>query len=225
MRKNKNHWLDQRLADLPGKNLAGLARRIGVPSPRLSELKKGAWRIPLELAEDVAAYLEWDIATLSKKIGRQPEALEHPIKHKIVTIKGAVAAGEWRESAEWPPDEWLSVRVDIESEFDSYPIYGIKVVGESMNLRFPPDSILECVKYIDLGREPRNGEYVVVHRRNMSGLYECTVKKYTVDQSGRVWLMPESTRPEHQRPLPLTPNGEDDQIVVVARVIKAHISF
>lgn len=224
MRKVTDHWLDARLRELPGKSQAGLARLLNVPSPRISELKTGVWQLPSLQVQRAARYLEWTTDLLLEKMAGHAEAIEHQIDYSVVVIRGEVAAGIWVESWEWPAEEWLTVHVPkTKNDFQGVPVYGVRVVGDSMNLKFPNGTILECVKYIDIDRQPQSGEYVVVHRRNSNGDYECTVKRFRKDENGKAWLLPESDKPEFQGPLFVNGSGEDDEVVVYARVIRAHL--
>lgn len=224
MRKDEDHWLDARLRELPGKSKAGLARILSVASPRISEFKTGVWQLPWMQVQKTARYLQWTTDELLEKMAGHREAIGHQIDYLVLEIQGEVAAGVWQESLEWPAEEWLTVHVPkMQNEFVGLPVYGVRVVGDSMNLKFPRGTILECVKYIDMERQPASGEYVVVHRRNRSGCYECTIKKYHKDETGKEWLLPESDKPEFQFPLPIEGTGEDDEVVVYARVVRAHL--
>jgi hypothetical protein len=72
-----------------------------------------------------------------------------------------------------------------------------------MDLRYPDGTIILCIRFGDLGRNPISGDRVVCVRRNRQGLVEATVKEFVIDDDGQPWLWPRSTHPEHQTPLAL----------------------
>ena len=77
--------------------------------------------------------------------------------------------------------------------------FGLKVEGDSMDLLYPPGSILECVRY--WGDRPiPNGRRVIVQRTRTDGEVETTVKEYMEDKDGVVWLVPKSSNPAYQAP-------------------------
>lgn len=57
-------WLEERLKQLPGKTKAGLARAIGKPQTRITDLVKGRRRILENEWGVVASYLEWSVDEL-----------------------------------------------------------------------------------------------------------------------------------------------------------------
>lgn len=66
MRKvRRMDWLETRLRDLPGKKTkAGLARAIGKPPSRISEIVRGTRQIQQDEWRPMAAYLEWTVGEL-----------------------------------------------------------------------------------------------------------------------------------------------------------------
>jgi phage repressor protein C with HTH and peptisase S24 domain len=75
--------------------------------------------------------------------------------------------------------------------------FGLVVAGDSMNLLYPPGTILECVNYF--GDEPiPNGKRVIVQRTKRDGTVEATVKELVRDADGIEWLVPRSSNPVHQ---------------------------
>lgn len=138
---------------------------------------------------------------------------------ELVEVIGAVAAGVWRESREWEGEKRFTISVGP-SLFPGARRFALEVEGHSMDREFPPGTLLDCVSIYDVGLEPANDDYVVVERRSADGRYEITVKKYHVDDQGRKWLLPESTRPEFQAPIELgVEEGEEDQVEVIAFVV------
>jgi hypothetical protein len=61
-------WLDDRLAELPGKNKTGLARAIGSTPPRISEIIAGDRRVQEHEWAPMAEYLEWTLQRLHQAV-------------------------------------------------------------------------------------------------------------------------------------------------------------
>ena len=57
-------WLNKRLGELPGKTKSGLARALGIPSSRVSEIIRGARQIQAHEWQPMARYLEWQVDQL-----------------------------------------------------------------------------------------------------------------------------------------------------------------
>lgn len=138
-----------------------------------------------------------------------------------VEVIASVAAGVWREETEWEPERRFTIAVG-QSPFPGARRYGLHVEGFSMDLEFPPGTILDCVSIHGLGLEPESGDHVVVERRRGDGRRELTVKRYHVDEEGRKWLVPESTRPEFQGPIEVAEPDEDMEVQVIAYVIGSY---
>jgi hypothetical protein len=64
------HWLDQRLEELKpqGKSKSGLARALGLPSSRVSEIISGVRAIKAKELRPMADYLEWPMDALAANI-------------------------------------------------------------------------------------------------------------------------------------------------------------
>jgi len=157
--------------------------------------------------------------------------------HHLV-VRGAVQAGDWRDAIEWPEADWQTFSISGLSPRPNaaQPAFGLLVRGLSMNLVFPPGTILVCVRYADLGCAPLAGDHVVCQQRQRNGLVEATIKELTHSASGW-WLRPHSDSPAHQQAILLSPSllecdpahlhfqsgsGTDsEEIVIAARVISA----
>lgn len=142
-------------------------------------------------------------------------------------VGGSVAAGVWREQADWPRDDWYEIEVDINTEPGSH--VGLVVEGRSMDKVLPPGTILRCVDLIGSDIELEDGDYVVVEQHR-SGLYETTVKRLQRRPDGAWELCAESTLPEFREPIfigkPNKPghyDGFDDTTRVKAVVIDAYL--
>lgn len=141
-----------------------------------------------------------NLTTLAAALGVNPSELFSNIETSplgpTLFVKGAVAAGQWCEAWEHPQDDWHSFtgRSDITGNINHR--FGLRVIGDSMNLKYPEGSIVECVSLF--GRvEAAPGRRVVVVRQRSDLMYEATVK-LLVEQDGELWLRPESTNPAHR---------------------------
>lgn len=124
-----------------------------------------------------------------------------PSAMRTVRVTGALQAGAWSESAEWPEEDQYEVPAPLPPEWDDMEVHAREVSGSSMNKYYPEGSIVYVAPISLLGRKPKNGERVVVQRVGADGSYEATLKEYVVGDDGKVWLWPRSYDPEHQAPL------------------------
>lgn len=140
-----------------------------------------------------------------------------------LSVKGAVAAGVWREAEEWPQDEWEAFTGRSDVAAPNSIRFGLRVEGQSMNLLYPEGTILECVRYF--GDTPiANGKRVIVERKRFNDGTEATVKEYFKDDDGVEWLVPRSNNPAYQSPLRCDQAGEGiESIEIVAIVVAAII--
>jgi len=80
-----------------------------------------------------------------------------------------------------------------------------------MDLVYPHGSKVICASLDAI--EVQNGDDVLA-RRCRSGLYETTLKRLHINKAGRRMLLPQSSRPEHQEPLPLDDPGVDEVEII-----------
>src|SRR5690606_8262855 len=135
-------------------------------------------------------------------------------------VKGIVAAGVWGEAFELPEAEWQTFtgRTGIEAPIDMR--FGLRVVGDSMDERYPEGTILECVSLFS-GIDPAPGRNVVVLRTDEAGRVEATVKEL-VEQDGELWLVPRSSNPVH-RPFKLCEPEPGIAEIRIAAVVVASV--
>jgi transcriptional regulator with XRE-family HTH domain len=174
-----------------GLTQAQLAEAIGVEQPTVQRYENGT-RDPslaqaLEIAKVLGVSLD-ELTQVSDTVALGPRLF----------VKGAVAAGVWREAWEFPEDEWETYtgRADV-----SAPVrerFGLRVEGESMNELYPPGTVLDCVAYHG-DHQIENGKRIIVQRVRNGGEYETTCKEYFRDPDGIEWLVPRSFNPAFQR--------------------------
>lgn len=185
---------------------AQLAERIGVEQPTVQRWESGK-RLP-----DLDS-----LHKLAQVLGVTPGALLEGgaivAVGPTLWIKGEVAAGVWRAAAEWPETDWQTFtgRADIQARADHR--FGLIVRGDSMDLLYPPGTIVECVSVF--GRaEAVPGKRVVLVRENDQQQFEATVKEL-VEQDGQLWAVPRSSNPAH-RPINLS---ESESGILETRVV------
>lgn len=179
----------QALRKRRGLSQAKLAELVGVEQPTVQRWESGK-RLP-----DLDS-----LQTLAKVLGVTPGSLldgDAPVSiGPTLFIKGEVAAGVWRAAAEWPESDWQSFtgRSDVGAELKHR--FGLRVIGDSMDLLYPPGSIIECVSVFGQA-EAVPGRRVVILRKNDLQEYEATVKEL-VEQDGALWAVPRSTNLAHR---------------------------
>ncbi|HZH27891.1 MAG TPA: XRE family transcriptional regulator [Azospirillaceae bacterium] len=194
--------LSPRKASLNAKQSPDFVRNIlrGLSqNPRASALQALAdvLNVPVEYLTEVAGQ---DQAAGLRQVGLSK-----------VFVMGAVQAGLWQEAVEWEASDWYALTVMDDPRYTTIPRFGLEVRGNSMNRLYPHGTVLVCVKFSDLAREPKPGEKVICLRRSVTAEFEATVKEYQRDEKGRHVLWPRSTEPEFQQPIVL-----DDEILPLA---------
>lgn len=207
-------YLD-RLASLRkerGFTQASLAERLGVEQPTVQRWETGK-REP-DLGQLFALATALDI---------EPGALIDPSVAVSIGprlfIKGEVAAGIWREAFEFPEDEWQTFtgRAGVTAELQHR--FGLRIIGDSMNEVYPPDTIVECVSVFG-HVEATPGRRVVVLRTNDNDECEATVKEL-VEQDGELWLVPRSTNPVYRPYKLMAPEPGIKQTRIAAVVVSS----
>lgn len=194
-------------------NQAAFGRLVGVDQATVSR-----WESDTQRPEGDALL---NLAKLAKKSVEEflGTAELRPAKIEDVSVIGKVQAGEWVEAWETPLDDQFEVGVVQNPKYRGFRRFGMEVCGPSMNLIYPEGSIVICVRFSDLAREPVTGERVLVERQRHDGLVEITVKEYVVDPATKkVWLWPRSDRPEFAQPIPL-PEPENGNGIEDVRII------
>lgn len=183
-----NLWHLAELRKKLGLTQSVLAERVGVEQPTVQRWEAGK-REP-DLGQ---------LIRLASELGVEPGALLSPLREVPIGprlfVKGEVAAGLWKVAWEAPPEEWqaFSGRADVNAE--ARHRFGLRVVGDSMDLVYPAGTIVECVSVFG-HIEPSPGKRVVVIRHNHDGECEATVKEL-VERDGELWAVPRSSNPSH----------------------------
>lgn len=173
---------------------AQLAELVGVEQPTIQRWESGKRLPDLDSLQRLADVL--GVTPGSLLDGDAPAAIG-----PLLFVKGAVAAGVWSAAAQWPESDWetFTGRSDVRAKVEHR--FGLRIVGDSMDLLYPPGTIVECVSLFGHA-EAAPGKRVVVVRKNDRQEYESTVKEL-VEQDGKLWGVPRSTNLAH-RPINLS---------------------
>ena len=129
-----------------------------------------------------------------KLSGDMPE----PPSPTSIWVAGHVEAGSFREAAEWDRSRWYAVDVPVPDRFRRVA-KALEVRGHSMDEEYKPGSVLIWVDFLDF-RPPRHADHVIVYSYRGDEV-EATVKELRVDEDGKRWLWPRSSKPDHQLPI------------------------
>lgn len=187
--------------DRKGVKPTTLSQQVGRSSSLVKDLLERTSDVSIKTLVKLASALDVEVSELL-----YPQ-LATPLGPRLY-VKGEVAAGVWSEANELPPEEWQSFtgRADIKADIGHR--FGLRVVGNSMDLVYPPGTIVECVSIFG-GVQPLPGKRVIVVRKNYHGECEATVKEL-VEQEGVMWAVPRSSNPEH---LPIRLNESNADII------------
>jgi SOS-response transcriptional repressor LexA len=190
-----------------GKTAIWLANELGVNRVTMSKYMTGKLPVTIDLLQKIADILEVPADILVVEV---PDM-------RTVMVVGAVQAGEWAESYEWPDEEeHYGVAVPRNEISPRLTLTGLEVRGQSMNQVYPEGTVIVIDKRIETAEDLEVGRRYVVERQD-GGLCEATVKTLVQDSEGRLWLRPETTEPGFES-IPLFDGDEAQTIRIVGRV-------
>ena len=179
-----------------------LAERLNVEQPTVQRWEQGKRDLSMSKMVEIAAVLGVEPGELFG----QDNLL--PLGPRLY-VKGLVAAGVWVEATEWTEDDWQSFTGRPDVTADPKFRFGLRVDGKSMDLLYPPGSIVECVSTFGTA-EIVAGKRVVIVREREDHKYEATVKELVEDGDGKMWAVPRSTDPSY---LPISLSDPEPGII------------
>lgn len=198
LRDRQRAWIE-RIKQATGKSYTEIARESGCAASTVYRFMGGQSDHCLSAATE---------AKIKARFGEHPSKINAaiPVPVSSIPVVGIVQAGLWQAEYARPfemVDEFVSVGPD--PRYSGLSRCAFKVLGDSMNLLYPPGTTVIAVSFYDLGRDPRSGEKVIVVRK-VDGYEEATIKEIEILPDGRVALWPRSTNPEYSQAL-ILPSG------------------
>lgn len=164
-----------------------VAAQLGLSVGQVSKLERGDSAVSVERLADFAALYRCDPADL---------IAEAPLAGRIA-VTGSLRSNVWRETS--AATESRAIALPAEGPFAAHQRSAWRLDDRSMNLIYPPGSILIAIAIEDLGRWLHDGERVIVVRRRTDGLVETAVREYIL-RPPWPWLVARSDDPaEHQQ--------------------------
>lgn len=220
----QNAWIDQRLQEIGAKKI-DLAAAMSLTPPRVSDILNGERVVSAIEAKRMADFLRLPVAIVITNLLRASGAILPPdsdttLPVRSVTVMGQVQGGMFKETVEWPPEEQYEVSATVKG-YQGIRLFGVRVVGESVNKEFPHGSTAICALLMDLGPDyvPELDCFYVVYRwKNHEPEMEATIKQYRLGRDGNPYLYPCSDHPDFQQPWKI--QGDDnEEIQLWARVV------
>lgn len=187
---------------------AQVADKLGIHLTNYNKLENGKSEVTLARLDQIAKILNVAAADLISNHGNV----------RTVRVRQHVQAGTWAESFLWEEDDCYDVIVPDDADYRDFTLYGAETLGPSMNRRYPERSALIYTSIIETGEKPEPGKRYIIERERPDGMREATVKTLFQDDTGKLWLIPESTDPRHQTPIDLS-QDDGDIVRIVGRVI------
>lgn len=167
----------------PGRSQSALGRHMGLDPSSVNRMVSGARQMKAAELPLVRSYLQQTGAVT-----------EQPQLTTFVQVVGVVEAGAWRDMLISHHEGTIPVVMDARGE----DVFALKVVGPSMNLRYPDGSHVIARRW-NGGSWPI-GKNVIVQRTDAGNKVETTLKEL-VQGAGGLELWPRSTDPRHQTPV------------------------
>jgi transcriptional regulator with XRE-family HTH domain len=189
----------------------------GLSQEALGEIIGAHWQTVHRAESGKTALSESKLAKYAEALEVGIDDLMAPSSGRMVVVKGYVEAGAWAETWEWDEDNQYQVPVPDEPQFRGFTLHAAETRGPSMNKRYPEGTVIVFTDIIETQADIIVGKRYIVERERADGMREATVKQLWQDETGKYWLLPESTDPLFQEPIPINGN-EDDTIRIVGRV-------
>jgi SOS-response transcriptional repressor LexA len=219
----------RRLRKDAGLSMEALATLCDTTQQTIHKLETGAMRMSDVWIEKISKALKIHPANLFMDFDNGFDVAPASDARTIaIPVIGEVQAGAWTEALQFEEEAQDFAPVDqaLLDKWNFKNLYGLRVVGDSMNKVFQEGGIVFIASAYEA--DINSGDYVVVQRIRGSD-YEATVKRMVIDEDAKVaYLQPESTNPKYtpiQIPWPHIGNsfpvvGQDiDRIEVVGKVV------
>lgn len=205
--------------DMMGTNALEVAKKAGLGDSFVRDILRGKSKNPgIDKLEKLAAALdtsvEWFTSTGdTAKPTTAGVSDASPLSE--IQVVGQIQAGAWLDSSLVDEDyDRETIPMYPDPRFPRAKQYGLKVVGDSMDLEYPDGSYVTCVDFIDSGLGTKLG--LTVHVERQTGpLVEATLKVIEMVE-GKLMLVPRSSNQKH-KPIPL--DGDGDTVIEIRGVV------
>lgn len=192
------------------------AEAFGWPVPTYRSHENGSRGIPIDAARKYAAAFGSSAAhILGMGVGNGS------VSDDTVTVTNApvlarVSAGAFRDDEGLEEGAVSQVPVVPRKDIPAQLQYAVVVDGPSVNKRIPDGAYAICAPLDSFPGGQQHGQLVHVVRER-AGLHEHTIKELRYTSKGAI-LVPCSTDPRYQEPIPLS-TGTADEIVRIHGVV------
>lgn len=194
---------------------AQIAEMVGTAPATISRLESGAMQMTEVWARRIAKALNLHLSEVFGEVV--------PPAYPGMAVLGEVQAGVWCEAEVADALRYPPLPIFPDPLYSSKAQYALRVRGESMNRVVRDGSYIVCVSWAEIGRDPREGDLVVVERRR-AGLVETTVKRIKF-AGGQMVLAPDSDDPKWQNPIPLGTGSDAEEAAITALVVGKYERF
>jgi transcriptional regulator with XRE-family HTH domain len=185
-----------------------VAAALGIDLTNYNKLENGHTELTLSRMQDLSEILHCAPADfISDRTG-----------FRFVEVRQFVQAGNWAESLLWDQEDWYEVAIPDHASYRNLTLHAAKTRGPSMNKRYPEGSALIYTSIIETREKVEAGRRYIIEIERSDGMREATVKTLWQDETGKSWLLPESTDPRHQQPIDPAANDEET-VRIVGRII------
>lgn len=228
MAESLKERVERRLAELD-RNPFEAAKSVELERGFINDILQGKKRsVRGENLHLLAKALDWTAADLIDAPAAKPAPTRLP-QLRSLPIRFEVAAGSWHAADELRQEPLGNYEeAHLVEEYDQFPQWIEKVVGDSYNLKIPHGSLIHVVDAVAMGYAPRHGHTVVVQRTRAQGAFVERSLKEVVRTPFGVELWPRSYNPKWDQPLNYLDgagNNDDVQVEIVGRVVRAYLQF
>jgi len=203
------------------------AERVGVPYHTYAQHENGTRGFRADKANLYAR--AFGVSPVWLLFGKGEAGVSEPGARFVpafLPVRYRVRAGLWQELEFDEPPEPGHIAVLPDRRYADWPQWLEKVEGPSANLKIPDGHYIHVVDAIEMGYEPKSGDWVVVERRrDQVAVRERTVKQVEVNGGG-VKLWPRSSDARYQEAVCMTDgartNEDGIEVEVVGLVIGAY---
>ena len=208
--------------------LSGKAVNENVSATTLAKLSKAAEEAFSKFFEKVADFNEFgdNVEVEADWAGRNYDSFDRAVVE--VPIISFVWTDGWQTQTELEKKDRYRLSAPIHKVYSRLPIVGLEVRGGTSNKKYPNTTVLICVPYYALDREPIDGEFVIANRKSENGQVEIIVRQYVEerfhpeDKAFRKWLIGLEGESFFQAPIDISYYGYNDSLIVSFLIVGSY---